>query len=244
MKRRRSTTGRFYFSFRSPYSWVAYRDLMDRYPDVAGAIEWRPFWEPDASSERGLAEAGGHFAYVAMSKEKHLYVLQDVRRITRERDLAFRWPVDRDPCWEIPHLAYLVAVREGRGPEFIAAVYRARWEEGRNICDPRTMRELAAETGLDGDRLAEAADDPDLRAAGVDALLELYHDGVFGVPFFVSGFDKFWGVDRLPGFVEKVRRQAGTAAGEDRRPVAVLAGGESAGSAWSAGDQGHAGGCG
>src|SRR4030095_2728769 len=39
----------FYFSLRSPYSWLAYRDLLDRYPDVAERVRWEPFWEPDES---------------------------------------------------------------------------------------------------------------------------------------------------------------------------------------------------
>ena len=49
MARRRP---RWYFSFRSPYSWLAYRDLISRYQDVAELIDWLPFWEPDPRSEQ------------------------------------------------------------------------------------------------------------------------------------------------------------------------------------------------
>lgn len=44
MARRRP---RWYFSFRSPYSWMAYRDLMADHRDVAERIDWLPFWEPE-----------------------------------------------------------------------------------------------------------------------------------------------------------------------------------------------------
>ncbi|MBX6767591.1 MAG: DsbA family protein, partial [Actinomadura rubrobrunea] len=186
-------SGRYYFSLRSPYSWLAHRELVERHADVLESVEWVPFFEPDELSERMLTEAGGRFIYTPMSRAKHFYVLQDVRRLAGLRGIAMTWPVDRDPVWEVPHLAYLAARRHGVGPQFVARAYRARWEEGRDICDRATMAELAADLGLPADELAGAADDAALREEGVRALLSIYRDGVFGVPFFVHGFDKYWG---------------------------------------------------
>lgn len=227
---------RFYFSLRSPYSWLAYRELLQEYPDVAESVEWRPFWEPDELSERLLTDAGGEFWYTPMSRPKHLYVLQDVRRLAAARGLAFSWPIDREPCWEIPHLAYLVARKHGRGPEFIAQAYRARWEHGGNICDRATIAAIGESLGLDPAELAGACDDPAVRAEGVDALLDIYRDGVFGVPFFVLGFDKYWGVDRLAAFATAVR-----AARPTTLPLSVPAMASGGGRTV---DDGHAGGCG
>ncbi|TVL89242.1 isomerase [Streptomyces sp. SAJ15] len=236
-RRKRSTHPVFYFNFRSPYSWLAYHDLMERYPDVARVLEWRPWWEPDAANERRLNEAGGTFSYVAMSKEKHLYILQDVRRLTRDRGLSVTWPVDRDPVWEVPHLPYFVARELGRAPEYVSAVYEARWHRGMDICDPATIAVLAAELGLPVDRMTGAATDPGLREKEAhQALLALSDAGAFGPPFFTHGFDKFWGVDRLPAFVESVR------ASLDGAPAEALP--EADFTAALAGDQGHPGGCG
>ncbi|MEU8872282.1 DsbA family protein [Streptomyces javensis] len=246
---RRDRTPRFYFSLRSPYSWLAYRQLRDDHPEVAEAVTWRPFWEPDARSLLMLEKAGGGFPYVGMSRAKHLYILQDVRRLCSERGLEPAWPVDRDPVWEVPHLAHLAAVDEGKGAEFIERVYRARWEEGRDICAPATIAEVAAELGLPEDRLAGAADDDELRERGVEALLRVDADGVFGVPFFIHGFHKFWGVDRLAPFIASVTGAAPgrTATGpSDAGPSATgpsdIA--PSAAAPGRGGDQGHAGGCG
>jgi 2-hydroxychromene-2-carboxylate isomerase len=227
---------RFYFSLRSPYSWLAYRELLRYHPDVAEALEWRPFWEPDQLSERLLAEAGGEFWYTPMSRPKHLYVLQDVRRLAAARGLSVSWPVDREPCWEIPHLAYLVARGHGRGPDFVAAAYAARWERGENICDRSTIAAIGASLDLEPAELAGAADDPETRAEGVTALLAIHRDGVFGVPFFVTGFDKYWGVDRLAEFVTAVRAQL-----PDTPPPPEPAMAPGTGRTI---DDGHAGGCG
>lgn len=229
----------FYFSFRSPYSWLAYRDLLSHYPDVARAATWRPFWEPDAHSLRLLTEAGGTFPYVDMSKAKALYILQDVRRLARQRGLVNAWPVDRAPRWEVAHLAYLVAEQAGRGQQFIAAVYRARWEQGRDISEPATIAAIAQEVGLDPAVLSTASDDPRVRQAGLRALQDIDADGVFGVPFFIRGRDKYWGVDRLPDFATAVRSgptAEPTTPAESPAPAVLGTG--------AAGDLGHAGGCG
>ena len=225
---------RFYFSLRSPYSWLAYQDLMTQYPDVAERLEWRPFWEPDAESLRMLTEAGGSFPYVAMSRAKALYILQDVRREAARRGLAIAWPVDRAPCGEVSHLAYLVARRHGQGPPFIAAAYRARWVQGRDISDPATIGEIAVELGLDPAELSGAVSDPGTRKEGLHALQAVDADGVFGVPYFLYGRDRYWGIDRLPDFVAAVRagiESIAAPAGENADPT-------------PGGDQGHAGGCG
>ncbi|MFJ3793068.1 DsbA family protein [Kitasatospora sp. NPDC090091] len=205
---------RWYFSFGSAYSWMAYRDLVTRYPDVAEAIDWRPFWEPDDAHHDHLEATGVQLPYVEMSREKYLYVLQDVRRLARERELRMVWPVDREPRWEVSHLAYLVAEEHGRGRQFIDAAYRARWEEGRDISDPEVVAGLGAGLGLDPGLLGGAWQDPEVRSRGLEALNSPYRDGVFGVPYFIDGFQRFWGVDRLPGFVSAVRhRMAAATAG-------------------------------
>ncbi|MFC0432511.1 2-hydroxychromene-2-carboxylate isomerase [Kutzneria buriramensis] len=227
---------RFYFSLRSPYSWLAYRQLLEHHADVARLLQWKPFWEPDEGSARALAARGGQFPYSAMSKAKHLYVLQDVARLARAAGLSPTWPVDRDPVWEVAHLAYLVARDRGQGPAYIEAVYRARWQQGRDICDPATIGEIGSELGLDGTELAGAWRDERRREQGVGLLLDVCRDGVFGVPFFVHGHSRFWGVDRLTEFAEHLRSRTALA---DRMPEPVAAVGLDRG-----GDQGHAGGCG
>ena len=188
---------RWYFSLRSPYSWFAYRDLVERYPDVAEQIEWIPFWEPDELTQRALTDLGVELPIVPMSRAKNFYILQDTRRLARARGLTMTWPVDREPNWEVSHLGYLVAEAAGRGRDYIALVYRDRWERGRDISDRNVIAEVAAELGLDTDRVANASDDEEVRAQGVQTLVRSYKDGLFGVPFFIRGNEKYFGVDRL-----------------------------------------------
>ncbi|MEU1729858.1 DsbA family protein [Streptosporangium sp. NPDC020145] len=191
---------RFYFSLRSPYSWLALHDLLNDYPGLAERLEWIPFWDPEESMLRELTEAGGEFGYATMPKAKHLYILQDVRRLARDRGLRTRWPLDREPRWEVPHLAYLVAADKGRGREFVMLASEMRWERGLDICAPEVVAEIATALDLPAGELAGAADRLPVREQAVQALLSAYRDGVFGVPFFVRRYDKYWGVDRLDAF--------------------------------------------
>jgi 2-hydroxychromene-2-carboxylate isomerase len=233
----KNKTPRFYFSLRSPYSWLAYQDLMEHHKDLVERLEWLPFFEPDDLSARMLRERGGRFPYSEMSKEKNRYVLQDVGRITKARGITVNWPVDVDPVWEVPHLGYLVAAREGRGHDYIAAVYRARFGEGRNICDPATIADIGCELGIHPEVISRAEADPELRERGADILMDVCTDGVFGVPFFVQGFTRFWGLDRLDAFVEHLRTRAPSATSLAPATAGAVGIGRSA-------DDGHAGGCG
>lgn len=233
---------RWYFSLRSPYSWMAYRDLTERYPDVANAVEWIPFWEPDTRTLAALAERGVELSTVPMSRAKNLYILMDTARLAKARGWTLRWPIDRQPHWEPAHLAYLPAADAGLGREFADLVYRARWNDNRDICDPAVIGDLAQQLGLDRDLLSTAADNPALRARGIDCLVRSWQDGLFGVPFFISGREKFFGVERLAIFVDTVRGQRTSAASENRswaEARACAPDGASTGA-----DAGHAGGCG
>jgi len=229
---------RFYFSLRSPYSWLAHRDLTARHPRLADTLEWVPFFEPDEWSLKLLDEAGGSFPYSPMSPAKHRYILQDVRRLATERGLSVSWPVDREPVWEVPHLGYLVAARHGMGREYVTLAARARWELGQDICDRSVIGGFGAGLGIDGEELASASDDPEVRAEGVRVLLEIQRDGVFGVPFFVDHYDKYWGIDRLPAFVSALTDRSPGLAEPPARPEVPLTEPE------RSVDDGHAGGCG
>lgn len=192
---------RLFFSFRSPFSRFLVERLVRAVPDAHERIEFVPYWEPDPGTERALAELGAAFHYTQMSKAKHLYILQDTRRIAERLGLPLAWPVDVNPWWEVAHLGWLQARRLGRAADFYAAVVQARWERGENISDPAVMHAVSAAIGLDGDAIVAATHDPDIRAEGVACLVEAYEDDIFGVPYLRLGWRRFWGYDRLDEFL-------------------------------------------
>lgn len=196
---------RLYFSLRSPFSWMAIRQLEERIPNAHEIIEYVPFFEPDAQSLAALVEQGGKFHYVAMSKAKHLYILNDTKRLAAKFGYDMKWPIDIDPWWELPHLAWFQAKDLGVHKRFYDAVMAARWERGEDICEPEVLRRICRDAGLDADVLVAAPSDPEIRQRGVQALMDVYHDDVFGVPYFKFGRHRFWGLDRLDDFIEALK---------------------------------------
>jgi 2-hydroxychromene-2-carboxylate isomerase len=232
---------RWYFSLRSPYSWFAYRELGERYPDVLDAVEWIPYWDPDAETERLLDQDGVKLAYSQMTRAKNFYILQDTRRWSRARGWQMTWPADRDPDWDVAHLPYFPAAAAGLGRDYVAAAYRARWERGEDICDRATIARLAEEIGMDPDEMIAAIDDPVVRKQGAQCLAGAAADGLFGVPFFACGPEKFWGVERAAAFAAMVRGEPVTVVSDVPWQVGAAELAEPAG---LGADAGHAGGCG
>lgn len=202
---------RLYFSFRSPFSWLLGWRLRRCLPDMHERLELIPFWEPDPLTEQALAERDAALHYVDMSKAKHLYILQDTKRLAARLGLRIAWPVDVEPWWEPSHLGWLLARRLGRGTEFYDAVTAARWERGEDISDRAVVARLAESVGLDGAAVAGAADDPDVRAEGVECLARAHEDDIFGVPYLRLGWQRFWGYDRLDDFLEAYLGEAAPA---------------------------------
>lgn len=199
---------RFFFCFRSPYSWIGARWLEERLDPDALGIEYIPFWEPDKRSGDLLNAKGGEFFYTPMSRAKHLYILQDIKRITAKLGYSLKWPIDKEKLWwDLPHLGYLAARREGKGYPFFWEIHRARWGEGKNICSREVIREIASKVGLDPEGIENAPDDEAIRSQGAEELYKCYEEGVFGIPFFVHGYEKFWGIDRFEDFVASLKRQ-------------------------------------
>jgi 2-hydroxychromene-2-carboxylate isomerase len=199
---------RLYFSFRSPYSWLAVERLTRELGDPHGTLELIPYWDPDPRTEAALTDRGGAFHYVQMSKAKHLYLLHDAKRLAQRMGLAMRWPIDIEPWWEVPHLGYLVARATGAGPAFYREVVAARWGRGEDVCRPEVIAEVAERAGVDPVTVVRAVEDAAIRAEAVDCLMRAYEDDIFGIPYLRIGRHRFWGIDRVDDFLAVLDRPA------------------------------------
>lgn len=193
----------YFFSFRSPYSWLASIGLK-KLIDAGDTIELVPFFEPDEVRKTALAERGGAFPYTPMSEAKHRYILRDVKRLTTRFGIDHVWPVDTAPWWEASHLGWIAAHRLGHGPAFFWEVYAARWQQGLDISRPETIAQICKNIGLAASQtqqICDAPQNPEISAAGVDALYRIYMEDVFGVPMFTRKRTQYWGLDRMDLFM-------------------------------------------
>lgn len=198
--------GTYFFSFRSPYSWLASVGLRSLI-DAGDALELVPFFEPDAPRRAALEARGGRFPYTAMSEAKHRYILRDVKRLTTRFGIEHGWPVDTDPWWEASHLGWIAADRRGHGLPFFWEVYKARWHLGLDISRTETIARICRTIGLtaaDTQAICDAPQSAEISALGVDALYRIYMEDIFGTPMFTHKRNQFWGLDRLDGFLAAI----------------------------------------
>ena len=179
---------RFYFSFRSPYAWLAAERLESELGDLGVAIERLPIYPtPELAPE-----------FFAARPDKLAYLVQDIPRLARERGLTVRFPPPGDPDWALSHAAFLSAQRHEAAHRFMLQVFRKRFCEGLDVGEDRVIADTAREVGLDPDAILAAAHSESLRAeaaAGWRRALE--RDRIFGVPSFAYAGKLYWGQDRM-----------------------------------------------
>lgn len=185
----------FFFSFRSPYSYLAAPRafaLGDRY-DVEVAY-------------RGVIPMA--MRGQSVPREKGLHTLRDVAREAKRLGMPFG-PV-HDPLGEGAMRCLLVAqhaVDRGREREFVLEASGGIWSRAVEVAGDEGLRDVCERAGLEWAGCEAALADPAMRE-GVDAdTAALEEIGHWGVPVLVFEGEQYWGQDRI-NFAEDALRNA------------------------------------
>jgi len=189
----------FYFSFRSPYSWLALYRINLIKDELPVEIKMIPVFPAKDKNDVMLS-----------NREKVKYITKDIARITTAYGLEIKWPDPFDTDWLITHTAYIYAEEQGKGLPFCLALYQARFLQGKDIGDENILRELATANGLDAQALIDAPGNRQYKKKLLGGMSNAKHAGVFGVPFFVYKDSAYWGNDRLEWLVREINRDSGT----------------------------------
>lgn len=200
-----SLTFDFYFSFRSPYSYLAtplVERLMARY-DIAPRMR---IVTPIAIRIPGF--------FKSVNPLWPPYLLRDTFRISQMHGIPYRWPrpdpivmdhakgevaAEQPYIWRVSRLG-VAAERAGRGFAFVRAAAHTIWSgEVDNWHEGDHLTRALATAGLDAAALeaeiAANADDIDAEIARNEA--DQKSAGHWGVPLFVFNDEPFFGQDRL-----------------------------------------------
>jgi len=182
----------YFFAPMSPFCYLA-GDRLEQIAAKHGAtLRYIPIDAP------ALFPRTGGQVLAERHQSRKDYRLQELRRQAAKRgaklDLQpMYFPVNPAPS----AYAIIAAAKVGGGDlaGLVQAFPRAVWGEGRNIAEDDVVRALLAAHGFD----PAIADKHMLMAAEtyMANLEEAVARGVFGVPFYIVGDERFWGQDRL-----------------------------------------------
>lgn len=187
----------FYFDFLSPYSYLAWTWLRDNEDYIrqfchllVKPVTLAPVIK--ANETKGPAEIPA----------KRDFLMKDCLRFSALHNIPFRAPA------VLPFnslYALRVSLSECSGADqvkVIDALFRAAWENGRDLGNSETVEDVLNKIELPGGKFIERVGDKDLRRALKENTKKAIDDGVFGLPtFLVNNGDQvelFWGNDSIP----------------------------------------------
>jgi 2-hydroxychromene-2-carboxylate isomerase len=175
----------FYFSFRSPYSYLAAGRLFKLQDLYQFPLSLRPVMP---MVTRGIP----------LPPEKKMYILKDAKREAQRFNIPFGRISDPlgdgvDRCMAL----FPWAQSQGKAKDYILSVMTGIWAEGANVSDDGTLKKLVERAGLVWDEAEK-----ELANERWKSLVELNRKdleslGLWGVPTIRYGDLVVWGQDRL-----------------------------------------------
>jgi len=190
----------FYFEFSSPYGYIASRLADDLEQRIGRPLRWRPILLGPIFKLTGQAP-------LTQLPMKGPYAQKDFSRTARMHKLPYRHP-DKFPIGTVGacRAFYWMHDRDPAAARKLAkALYRAYFEQNRDIGAVPVLGEVAREAGFDAAALCAAIEDPAVKERMKSEEDAAIAAGVFGSPFFIADGEPFWGVDRIPMLEQWVR---------------------------------------
>ena len=181
------------FTMRSPWAYIGHSTLVDICRRHGAEIRFRPV------SLEAVFPASGGLPLAARHPSRQAYRWVELQRWRRRRGLSFalqprHWPFDA----ALADRSVVALVQAGRDPEgFIAAGFRAVWEQERDLADPGELAALLGAAGHDAGAVLEDARSPRIADTHAEDTRRAIAQGVFGSPSYLLDGEIFWGQDRL-----------------------------------------------
>lgn len=176
----------YWFSFRSPYSWISVPRMLKLARHYNADLRLR-FVLPMVM--RGLP----------VPLTKRMYIVRDTKREAERAGLPFGKVVDSVGAGAARALAVLHhAIPLGKGEAFAELGCKAVFADGIDIASDSGLMDVAKRAGLTEETVRNALADPSWEAAVEENRKALFEAGLWGVPSFrVDGKPAHWGQDRF-----------------------------------------------
>jgi 2-hydroxychromene-2-carboxylate isomerase len=188
---------RIYTDYKSPYAFVANAALFELEEKEGVSLEWRPYTLRIAEFMGTVEERTPHFW------RKVHYTYMDARRFANAQGLTLKGPKRIYDAF-YSSVGMLFAQRHGIFRPYHNMVFRRFWNHELELDELSEVSGIIA--GLGGSAAdfeayvkGPARDEHDRIITEAESL------GVFGVPTMVFNGELFWGGDRIPLLIERIR---------------------------------------
>lgn len=178
-----------YFHFRSPYCYLASKNLWPIVDDYHTHLVWRPLggWDGRSPPDR--------------AKVKVPLARQDLARQCRRLGIpCVPPPITTDAT--LAGVGSMLAEERGVLRPYIVEMMRAEWAGGQDIGEAAVRNAVAAAVGLNVREYEEYVAVPEHQQRLAAHWQEGQEHGIVGVPSFVIGDQIFWGNDRIDFVLE------------------------------------------
>jgi 2-hydroxychromene-2-carboxylate isomerase len=195
-----TTSIEIFYSFQSPYSYLALDGIYELQKEFGVELLWQPF----------SAKASGQPPVQSpLIPEKLSYVFEDTKRYAAEHSIPLTfpesWPENEYDPGRITRGA-LVAADLDVLLEYNYKVFHKCWGLGENPNDEHFMSELCDELDIDlGDFLSKVSSS-DCRERVKGVYKRGRKLGVFDTPTFIMDGERFVGIDKLQYLRNRLRR--------------------------------------
>jgi 2-hydroxychromene-2-carboxylate isomerase len=187
----------FYFDFPSPYSYLAHTQLPRITAEHGATVAYHPFRILE------LMKIVGNRPTTIECRNKSKYAGADLQRWTKRYTVDFARN-QNSKSFDFAELdrGALVAIEDGRGAEYVTAVFAAIWGRPEDLSQRSVLIDVLSRAGLDAQRLLERASADTMIAKLESETKAAAERGVFGAPTMFVGDQMYFGNDRLDFVVE------------------------------------------
>jgi 2-hydroxychromene-2-carboxylate isomerase len=189
-----------FFSYQSPYSYLA----LDAIYDIKNKFDVELIWQPFSAKA-----AGQQVSATSIMPDKISYIFEDTKRFADENNIPLNFPegwpeTEFDPN-KVTRGA-IVALDKGVLMEYNYKVFYKWWGLGENPNEDNFFNELAQDIDIEyGEFVSKSsASDTRERIKGIHSRGRSFR--VFDTPTFIIGKERIVGLDKIPYLRERLAR--------------------------------------
>jgi 2-hydroxychromene-2-carboxylate isomerase len=180
----------YFFDYVSPFSYLADSQIPALVQRTGAELIYRPFFLG------GVMQASGN-SPPATVPAKGAYMGVDIARWLDRYGIEMKFNPHFPVMTVKPMRAALVALEQGVFPVFHKALFKAMWQDEKNVGDAEVLAEVLTEAGLDAPAILGRIGDDDVKELLKANTAEAVERGAFGAPTFYVEGEMFFGNDRL-----------------------------------------------